>query len=124
VGSGITLTDGMPAGEPVGLDYKERPELSSGTGTIHGFTSQSLDNGYTRFTLDYTMPKGMRIFVFDPPNGEKIGLRDDSGTSGSRSTLVFDVETALLSDTEIENLTVNFYTSDDNRFLVVIPVGQ
>ena len=115
------LTSGKLVGSAENVKFTVTDELSSGKGTVHGYTYQELDNGYTRFTLDYTVPEGLRIFVFDAPNGEKLGLRDDRGTAGTKSQLVFDVETALCS--EVSNIVVNMYSDDNNRYMVVASMG-
>ena len=115
----ISLTDGVPVGKAKEVAFRATDELAAGTGQIHQVTAQELDNGCTRFAVDYTVPQGLRIFVFDPPNGETVGLWGSGTTTGLRDTLVFDVETVLLEDSE--GLTVNFFRSGNDRYLVFLP---
>ena len=115
----ISLTDGVPVGKAQEVAFRATDELAAGTGQIHQVTAQELDNGCTRFAVDYTVPQGLRIFVFDPPNGETVGLWGSGTTTGLRDTLVFDVETVLLEDSE--GLTVNFFRSGNDRYLVFLP---
>ena len=115
----IRLTAGIPVGKAKEVAFRANDELAAGSGQIHQVTSQELDNGCTRFTVDYTVPQGLRIFVFDPPSGETVGLWGSGTTTGLRDTLVFDIETALLED--LEGLTLNFFRSDSDRYLVFLP---
>jgi len=112
------LTDGNPVGDakimtPVILD-----ELAAGTGTLHSVIMQYLDNGYTRFSVDYTFSAGKYIYAFDAPNADNISVKMPSATNGARSNLVFDVKDSALAASE--NITINFYTSENDRFLVIL----
>ncbi len=119
----ITLSEGNPVGEPITIRYTITNELASGTATIHSYTAQKLDNGYVRFTVEYTVPEGLNIFVFNPPNGDLLAMSGSSRTTGERSTLVFE-----LSDTDIAAITdgvnINFYTGDKNRCFVFFQISQ
>lgn len=117
----LQVTSGQSVGTAEKVEVGLDNQLQKGSGAIHRCTKQQLDNGYTRFTVDYTMPEGLRIFVFDPPNGSKLGIWSDYNTVQEQSRLVFDVENTMLSG--ITGIVVNFFTADDNRFMVMIPGG-
>ena len=92
--------------------------LKEGTVKVHSCTVQLLDNGYVRYTLDYTAPKNLFISVFSPPNGDLFMQIDNSGTTGNRDTLIFDLTVEDASATEI---TINFYYEDNGRCFVFLP---
>ena len=112
----IELSNGSPVGSAKTVHFKTEDLLTNGTITIHGITVQLLDNGYTRCTVDYTAPKGMRILVFNPPNGNDFRLQDTTGTTGDRDTIVFDVSREKLLS--IQEITIRFSDASDmsNRF--------
>lgn len=114
----IYLTDGKPVGEAKAMEASVRDELAAGTGTLHSLMMQPLDNGYTRFSVDYTLPAGKYIAVFDAPNADNISGRMPSTTNGARSNLVFDVKNSALAASA--NMTIQFYTSDNDRFFVIL----
>lgn len=112
--STIALTGGMPVGDPWTLNYQtEQRPLA---GEVYGWTVQKLDNDHTRFTVEYTVPAGMNISVFDSPNGEIMSQMDTTGTTGEKSTLQFDVSNKALA--QMEKLTVKFWSDDDKKFSV------
>ena len=117
----IKLTDGTPAGESRAVQTTTNNMLKEGSFTVHSCALQPLDNGCVRYTLEYTAPKGLNISVFSPPNGELFMQMDNSGTSGSRDALVFDLKAEDASQTSI---SISFYQSDDNRFFVFLPAYQ
>ena len=82
---------------------------------------QTLDNGYLRFTLEYTAPVGMMISVFDPPNGDNFMLLGGS-TDGNRSSLVFDLKPETLR--KIDSITILFFFDDNDRFFVSFPTSR
>lgn len=112
--STITLTNGKPVDEPRALVYNS--ESRPLEGEIHSWTAQRLDNGYVRFTMEYTVPAGLSISVFDPTNSDIMMQMDTTGTTGEKSTLQFDVSNEALA--QMEELTVKFQTDDSNRFSV------
>lgn len=117
----IKLTDGIPAGESRAVRATTNNMLKEGNFTVHSCALQPLDNGCVRYTLEYTAPKELNISVFSPPDGELFMQMDNSGTSGSRDTLVFDLKEEDATQTSI---TISFYESDDNRFFVFLPAYQ
>ena len=115
--SNIVLTDGRPAEEPTAVNYMENSMLQSGSYTIHSVTAQKLDNGCTRYTVDYTAPADMFISVFSPPDGDLFMLYGPT-TTGERDTLTFDLE-----DEKVEQsgtITISFSFNDDDRFFIFI----
>lgn len=121
----IGHTNGMPSGEsrPVETDCVNR--LEEGSVTVHKCTVQPLDNGYVRYTLNYTAPQGLGISIYDRPNGDLFTLKTDAfKTSGIRSTFTFDVQTEYaVASAEI---CVKFFVdgADTNFAVVVLPGYQ
>ena len=96
----IGHTNGMPSGESSPVETSCVDRLVEGSVTVHSCTVQPLDNGYVRYTLDYTVPKGLTISIFDRSTtggtgGDLFMLVDRSGTSDARSILTYDVQTEL-----------------------------
>ena len=116
-GTEIVLTDGNPVGEPAAVEYAENNMLQSGSYTIHGVTAQRLDNGYTRYTIDYTAPAGMSTCIFSPPNGDLFKIFGPI-TTGARETLIFDLEDQVVE--ESGEISISFNFNDDDRFFVFI----
>lgn len=112
------LTDGKPVGETMELDFSVNDKLkdTQSVHSIHGCSYQELDNGYIRISVEYTMPEGLDMYIFNPPSGKKISIRPDAKTTSERSALQFDInETDLLS---VESVAINFHTDDRNRCFV------
>lgn len=89
---------------------------------VYSCTVQPLANGYVRYTLDYTVPKGLNISVYDRPYGDLFSLVDTSGTSGTRSTLVFDVQTE--SAAAASEICIKFFHSVSDFGVVLLPAYQ
>lgn len=117
----IKLTDGNPIGKNHTVKTSTNNMLKEGNFTVHGCAVQPLDNGYVRYTLDYTAPEGMNISVFSPPDGNLFMQTDSSGTSGGRDILVFDLR---VENASAGAFTINFYRNDDDRFFVFLPAYQ
>ena len=113
----LTLTDGNPVGEAKTLKWTESSELKSGSGTIHSYTAQQLDNGYIRFTVEYTVPEGLLLAVFNPPNGGVFMLHGKV-TSGEREMQIFDIKAEDVR--AVDSITTNFVRADDDRFFVFL----
>ena len=117
-GSSIVLTDGKPASDLTAVDYIcDDSQLQSGSYTIHSVTAQKLDNGCTRYTVDYTAPADMFIGVFSPPNGDLFMLYGPN-TTGERETLTFDLEDEKVAQSG--TITISFNFRDDDRFFIFI----
>ena len=90
-------------------------------GNVCGFDRhdlpQELDNGYVRITVDYSAPEGLQLTLFDPPSGELIRVCG-AIIGGEREYQSFDVKAA--DARSVEELTVSFYSTKDNRFFLVI----
>lgn len=80
--------------------------VNVGNKTVYSIKWQELDNSYVRFTYDYEMPAGLDIFVFNPPNGDLIGIWSDGTTSSSREQFQVDIGT-------VAKLFAFLETSDD-----------
>ena len=107
----------MALGEPAAVEYAENNMLQSGSYTIHGVTAQRLDNGYTRYTIDYTAPAGMYTCIFSPPDGNLFKIFGPI-TTGARETLIFDLEDQVVEQSGTVGISFNF--NDDDRFFVFI----
>ena len=82
----------------------------------HGYT-QKLDNGYIRFTIEYTATKDLSPAMFNPPNGDQFMLLG-TATSGERESQSFDVKEELVRATQ--EITVNFSGGEKNLFFVFV----
>ena len=105
------ITDGNPVGEPKEVNYNTwHDDPDELPGEIHSITSQSLDNGYTRYSVQYTVPEMLNISVFNPPNGDKFMYCDfNIFTSSEKSTLVFDIANENLTEISI---SIKFFGSN------------
>lgn len=127
----IGHTNGMPSGESSPVETSCVNRLAEGSVTIHSCTVQPLDNGYVRYTLDYTAPEGVTISIFDRSTtggngGDLFSLMDPSETSATRSTLTYDVQTeraAAASETCIKFVPGNS-TSFSDFCVVLLPAYQ
>ena len=115
--AGLQKTDGNPTGKPKKVKYQKTKQLKSGDVTVYSVTAEALDNGYTRFTIQFTAREGLNIFVFDPPNGDKIHM-SAGPTTGEKEEAVFDVNAEDMKGTE--GIAVNMYTGDDDRCFIFI----
>lgn len=116
------LSDGKSVGTVKTIKWTEMNELQTGTYSIHAYTSQKLDNGDVRLTLDYTAPAGMMILAFSPPNGEffKLSLVP---SKGGREQQSFDITSdELKALRKVQVLTINFFFNDNDRFFVLVRV--
>ena len=111
-------TDGEPVGAPISLEYVTDNRLENGDFEIYSYTAQYLNNGFVRFTLDYSAPKLRAITVFDPPDGNLFKYSDRTGTSGEREVLVYDLPMEQLQ--EAGRFTVNFNNENGGRFLLFV----
>lgn len=109
-----SVTEGVPVGETEDITYDLfRDDPNETRGTIHGFTCQSLDNLYTRFTLEFTVPEGLVISVFDPPDGDTFMYFTDAiHTSAVRTTLIFDISDSNLR--AVDSVTIGFIDQQNN----------
>ncbi len=90
-------TNGMPSGESSPVETSCVNRLADGSITVHSCTVQPLDNGYVRYTLDYTAPKGLDVGIFDRSTtggggGDLFNMMYNFKTSDARSTLTYDVQ--------------------------------
>lgn len=110
-------TDGNPTG-----DVKSPQYSTNGNFTVHGLTAQLLDNGYVRYTLDFTCEQGYFISFFDPPNGDRFMRVRYRETTGERETLVVDISQE--DNNASSEITIKFYnkTDDDGYWVFFAPV--
>jgi hypothetical protein len=119
------LTDGKPVGESKPVEYYAYDlSISSGSVTISAFSAQSLDNGYTRYTLEYSVPDRLLLSVFDPPNGDRFMLTSESVEAGQPGEFIFDLPD---DDTrQVQDITIGFFTEDysERVFASFFPNGR
>lgn len=114
-GNRFVLTEGAPVGSAKALRWSTKNRLQSGSYTIHSYTAQPLDNGYIRFTIEYTAPKGMRVAAFNPPNGDIFKLFG-TNTNDKRESQSFDLKADDVHT--VESIAISFSFSDNDRFFV------
>ena len=114
----LPAAGGNPVGDPRDVAYQTNNELSEGKdiAEIHSFCMQELDNGFLRFTVEYTMPERLNIFVFDSPNGDNIHLVSNAITVPGKSVFTFDLDAGAFARSGL--VVLNFYGEDTNRFFV------
>ena len=121
--SGIKLTNGNPSGNAKTISFTTRNELTGGkSGTARAFTAQPLDNGYTRFSLSYSIPEQMFISVFSPPDGALFMLLGQTENAGNSGNLIFDLKNKDLN--AIDEVSIKFYQSDSEAFWVFFFTDQ
>lgn len=113
----LQMTDGTPTGNKQDLQPGSNSLLKSGELTVHGATMEELDNGYTRFTVEFTTREGLNTFVFNPPDADKIHMAG-SQTTGEKETMVFDLSAEEME--EIKEITISLYVSDDDRCFIFL----
>ena len=103
----IILSDGKPKGNPKEVNFTTENELVKGdNGTIHKFLAQPLDNGYTRFTISYSMSKKMGIKIYES-NHCLFRFEGNTGEKYANSELVFDLKNEDLIS--LDNFKIVFY---------------
>lgn len=113
----FTLTDGNPVGTAKTLRWSDSNQLQTGSYTIHSYTAQPLDNGYIRFTIECTVPEGLRAVVFNPPDGNLFKLFGGYA-SGEREILSFDLKTEDVR--AVDCINISFSSGDNNRFFITV----
>ena len=119
------LTDGNPVGDSSLVAFNQdqaTKTLPSGSVTINRIRAQQLDNGYTRFTMVYTLPEQMHIAIFNPPNGDLIALFTESAEAGESGELVFDLKNEDLK--AVGSITFNFYNNNGDQSFVFFNTAQ
>lgn len=67
------ITEGTPVGEQVNLDFSiVRANHNETRGTIHSLTCQNLNNNMVRFVLQFSVPEGLNINIYNDYNGEVL----------------------------------------------------
>ncbi|MBO4676003.1 MAG: leucine-rich repeat protein [Oscillospiraceae bacterium] len=121
--SSIKLTNGNPSGAAKTISFTTRNELTGGkTGNVRDYTAQPLDNGYTRFSLSYSIPEQMNISIFNPPEGTLFKLLGTTENAGNSGNLIFDLKNKDLN--AIDEVSIKFYQSDSEAFWVFFYTDQ
>lgn len=106
-----TKTNGNPVGTA-----KNQPYTVNGNVQVHSLTTQMLDNGCIRFTVDCTVPAGRTFSFFDPPNGDLFMRLSQNPTSGNRETLVIDINQEDAK--AVESISMKFFeTGEENEYI-------
>ena len=110
-------TAGTPTGTVKDLQYG-----IDGQATVYSATAQLLDNGYVRYTVEFTAPAGRFISFFDPPNGDRFMRVRYLKTTGQREILEVDIP--LEDNNAISAITMKFYDgySDEGDWAFLTPV--
>lgn len=85
--------------------------------TINSFTLQELSDGYIRYVIDCTMPKGVHITAFNPPNGDTVSKYMGT-TEGGQGVYTVDIEKSLLEANP--EITINFWDEASGPFFTGI----
>ena len=113
----LQMTDGTPTGKTRNLKPGSNSMLKSGKLTVHGATAEKLDNGYTRYTVEFTAREGLNTLVFNPPDGDRIRM-SGAQTTGEKEAIVFDLSAEELEG--ISMITISLYVSDDDRCFIFL----
>lgn len=73
---------------------------------VHSMTKRELENGKTRFAVEYTAPKGVTVEVYSALNGAVYAVT----ATGERETFTFDISNKKLP--YLKALKVKFYKPD------------
>jgi len=115
----IVVTDGKPVGEPMDILWSDVNNLKRGSVNVHSCTAEELDNGYIRFSIDFTARQGMPFSIFDPPNGEHFMMIVPT-TSGERENITYDIKAEDIQDV----ITMRFnFEAEDCYFLFLHTQG-
>ena len=94
-------------------------QLTKAEVEIFGLTESILENGNTRYVLEYRATAGMNLTAFDPPNGDAFMAWREQVTSGRREYFVFDVEKEIMD--QIDYITFNFWSdAEDGHFWIYL----
>ena len=100
------LTAGNIKGDAKTINYEIKNKLAENElGTIYSFNAQSLDNDYTRFTVEYSVPPKMLINIKDSNN--YFCLYDLEGTPQGKGILKFDLSNDDIED--VSGISIRFY---------------
>lgn len=114
------LTNGNPIdGSEVSLRYNV--EVISETineGNIISLKKTQLDNGYSRYVLEYDLPEGYGMAFFGSSNKTaKVKMKRSNGlTSGGPGTVTFDIEDEKA--TADDSILLSIAKADDDRMFV------
>lgn len=101
----------MPFAEFDPLVFEAEPSAV----VLHNITTEKLDNGDTRFFIEYTALADMNIVVFSSQN-EDLAKFFPGMTSGNREYCYFDMSQELISSLD-DMFIVDFYTNSTDEFL-------
>ena len=97
-------------------------ELRSGSITVHNAVMEPLNNGYTRFTVRYTMPRRLSVFIFNAPEADVVRIDSECPGSTEPRDLVFEIRSDILPGVDL--LAISFYQSDEDRCFVLLDLSS
>jgi hypothetical protein len=97
------VTDGNPVGEAQDVTVRR----DSNKVQIHSMTAQELDNGFIRYTMEYTTDAGRRVSFFNQPNNDHFIYLTETLATGGQDTYVVDIPKA--DNNDVREITMKFY---------------
>ena len=112
-----SLTNGVAVGKEIDIAYGlYNPDESQ---VINKLSYQFLDNGYIRYTLQYTVQPGLSLTVFDPPDGDTLWYQEANVmTSPGNGTLKFDVSLEKIKTIPFISISFVDFTSPDDDWVL------
>jgi len=96
------VTDGSPVGEEQAVNVRCDSKV-----TVHSMKAQLLDNGYIRYTMEYTTSAGRRVSFFNQPNNDHFIYLSETLATGGQDTYVIDVP--KVDNDDVSEITMKFY---------------
>lgn len=97
-----SITDGNPIGEEQIIKVHADRKVK-----IHSLKAQALDNGFVRYTLEYTTSAGRHVSFFNPPANDRFIYLSNRTATGGRDTYVLDIPRA--DNDAVSDITMKFY---------------
>lgn len=121
----LSLTDGMPLGEAVELPSFVGEIRGEAPYTFHSCTAQPLDNGYIRFSIDYTAPEhlsGAFTYYLAPHDNHSLDkvLYFASGREGRQSVALDIPADEITPDGLMSFVMWDPWSQEDNVIVVAI----
>lgn len=97
-----SITEGNPVGEAQTLKVHSDRKVK-----VHSLRAQLLDNGFVRFTIEYTTSPGRHVSFFNPPYNDRFIYLSRHTATGERDTYMLDVPKADID--AVSDISVKFY---------------
>lgn len=103
-------------GTSVGEVKRYTPSFANGHCECHSLTTQELDNGYVRFTMDFTAPKGLQVIFNAVRSNEEwntlVSYTCTELASDGRQILVWDVPKEDIIDANVWHVELGGLNDD------------